>query len=300
MSSDIGTSTLTSPLPGGSEGAVVTVRPLLTAEMAAPPGYLFRPTSLSGRLRVFRQALSGRDNIWLPVPVFLVEHPTAGRLLIDTGLSPATAIDPRAALGWIGARMFRIRMRPEQAVTAQLRELGIRPAEIETVIITHLHLDHAGSVGEFPQAVFVVTSAEWESAFARNRVTRGYVKRQYDHAFDYRLVDYNHQSINSFASFGRSFDLLADGSVTLVSTPGHTAGHQSVILRTRDGELLVCGDAAYTRRTIDTVTPPMITHDDHNFRRSVREIRAYLDMTPGATAVPGHDPDAWAKLDEVY
>ncbi len=300
MSSDIGTSTLTGPLPGGSEGAAVSVRPLLTAEMAAPPGFLLRPASRRGRLRAFRQGLTGRDNVWVPIPVFLVEHPTAGRILIDTGLSPATAIDARAALGWVSAHIYRIRMRPEQAITAQLRELHIPPAEIATVILTHLHLDHAGSVSEFPHAVFVATKAEWVSAFARNRVTRGYVRRQYDHAFDYRLVDYDHESINSFASFGRSFDLFGDGSVTLVSTPGHTAGHQSVILRTRAGELLVCGDAAYTRHTIDTVALPLIAHDDHNFRRSVREIRAYLDMTPGATAVPGHDAEAWAKLEETY
>ena len=52
-------------------------------------------------------------------------------------------------------------------------------------------------------------------------------RKQYEHAFDYRLLDYDDDSINSFASFGRSFDLFGDGSVTLVSTPGHSAAATS-------------------------------------------------------------------------
>lgn len=300
MSAEIGTTTLGGPLPGGSEGAVVAVRPLLTGEMASPEGFIYRPTGLRGRLRFLREGLTGKNNLWLPIPVFLVEHPTAGRILIDTGLPPAAALNTRAALGWLGARVYTIRMKPEQAVPARLRELGIAPSEISTVILTHLHLDHAGSISEFPDATFVTTTAEWESAFARRGFQRGYIKRQFSHAFDYRLVDYGHDSVNSFASFGRSFDLFGDGSVTLVSTPGHSAGHQSAILRTAAGELLVCGDAAYTKRTIDTVELPLVTHDDHNFKRSVRELRAYIDMTPGTTAIPGHDPEIWPALRELY
>lgn len=300
MSADIGTTTLTGPLPGGSDGAVVTVRPLLTAEMASPEGFVFRPTSLRGRLRFLHEGLTGKNNIWLPIPVFLLEHPTAGKLLIDTGLAPATALNPRAALGWLGDRVYTIRMKPEQAAPAQLRELGIDPGEISTVILTHLHLDHAGSISEFPQATFVTTTDEWESAFAARGFQRGYIKRQFSHAFDYRLIDYGRDAVNSFASFGRAFDLLGDGSIMLVSTPGHSAGHQSVILRTAAGEVLVCGDAAYMKRTIDTVTLPLLTHDDHNFKRSVRELRAYIDMTPGTTAIPGHDPEVWPTLRELY
>jgi glyoxylase-like metal-dependent hydrolase (beta-lactamase superfamily II) len=300
MTNEIGTKTLTGPLPGGSEGATVKVRPLLTAEIRAPEGYVFRPESLRGKLGVVRRALAGSGRLWLPVPVFLVEHPSAGHLLIDTGLSPATALNPRAALGWRGSKLFHVRMEPEQAVHGRLRELGIAPTAITAVILTHMHFDHTGSIADFPQATFVVAADEWHSAFARFGFERGYLKRDFAHAFDYRLVDYANESINSFASFGRSYDLFGDGSVTLVSTPGHTAGHQSVVLRVSGGELLVCGDAAFTKRTIETVALPFITDDDHNFARSLREIRAYLDMTPGAIAIPGHDAQEWAKLRETY
>lgn len=300
MSANIGTSTLAGPLPGGGKDAVVTVRPLLTAEMASPEGFLFRPEGFGGKLRILREGLSGKNNLWLPIPVFLVEHPTAGRILIDTGLAPATALNPRAALGWLGARVYTIRMEPEQAAPAQLRKLDIAPSEIGTVILTHMHLDHTGAVSEFPQATFVVSKEEWRSAFAPRGFPRGYIKRQFAHAFDYRLVDYEQDTVNSFASFGRAFDLLGDGSIMLVSTPGHSAGHQSVVLRTAAGEVLVCGDAAYTKRTIETVALPLMTDDDHKFKRSVRELRAYIDMTPGTVAIPGHDPEVWPKLRELY
>ena len=79
----------------------------------------------------------------------------------------------------------------------------------------------------------------------------GYVKRQFDHGFDYRLVDFDSDDANSFSGFARSFDVFGDGSVRIVFTPGHTAGHMSVVLQTEHGEVLVAGDAIFMRRTLD-------------------------------------------------
>lgn len=300
MGSEIATKTLSGPLPGGSEGAVVTVRPLLTGEMRSPGGFLYRPHDLRGRLRLVREALTGRRNVWLPIPAFLVEHPTAGHMLIDTGLGASVALDPKTSVGRFGALIFTFRMEPKQALVAQLRELELAPSDIKTVVMTHMHNDHTGAISDFPDPVYVVSSREWKAATAPRGFPRGYIKRHFMHAFDYRLVDFDDNAVNSFASFGRSFDLFGDGSVVLVYTPGHAAGHQSVILRTRAGEVLVCGDAAYSKRTLDESLVPLITHDDHNFRRSLREIQSYIDMTPGTTAIPGHDPDNWSKVAEAY
>ncbi|MBJ7348883.1 MAG: N-acyl homoserine lactonase family protein [Thermoleophilaceae bacterium] len=298
--SEIATTTLSAPLSGGSSGANVSVRPLLTAELAAPSGFVHREPGFGAKLRLLRDGALGKNTTWLPAPVFLVEHPTAGLILIDTGMPAAAALNPVAALGRLGAKLYKSRMQPEQAVAAQLRGLGIAPTDIGTVVMTHLHYDHAGGVGEFPQAVFVTTTAEWEAAFAPRGVLHGYIKRQYSHAFDFRLINYNAQSVNSFASFGRSFDLFDDGSVTLVATPGHTAGHQSIVLRTGSGEVLLCGDAAYSMRTLNEGLLPLIMHDEHTFKRSVREIQAYIDMTPGTTVIPGHDVVTWPKLKPIY
>ena len=179
------------------------------------------------------------------------------------------------------------------------RRLGIDPTEVKTVVMTHLHSDHASGIAEFPDATFVLSSAEWAAA-STARETDGYLKRQYDHAFDYRLLEFDTGDVSSFAGFARSFDLFGDGSVRTVYTPGHTLGHMSVVLRTGRGEVLVAGDAMYLRRTLDDTHLPHRLEDEHLFRRSLREIRQYTRETPDALIIPGHDWEEWQKLDKVY
>jgi len=126
------------------------------------------------------------------------------------------------------------------------------------------------------------------------------VRRHFDHAFDFRTVDFGGSVIDSFATFGRGVDVFGDGSVRLVFTPGHTLGHMSVILRLKEREALVAGDAIYTRRTLDTGHKPYLMEDEHLFERSVREIQIYARETPDALIIPGHDMAAWRELSPVY
>ncbi len=171
---------------------------------------------------------------WVKTPIqcFLVEHPGAGPILIDTGFHASVAVKPRSNLGLLASMLYRdIDMRPEQSAAAQLRERGIEPSSVGTVIMTHLHPDHASAIVDYPEATFLVSSAEWEAA-AGGSQRDGYVKRQFDHGFDYRLIDFDSNDANSFSGFARSFDVFGDGSVRVVFTPGHTMGHMSVVLRT--------------------------------------------------------------------
>ncbi len=219
------------PLPGGRKGATVRVRPLMSGRLSSPPAAFHRE---EGRLAGLRALGLGvpRDR-WVEAPVisFLVEHPGAGPMLVDTGFHPSVAMAPHEAFGRLAGFVIKdVTMEPGQAVAAQLRALGIQPAEVRNVVMTHLHSDHASGISDFPESTFVVSTAEWAAASAGGR-TKGYWGRQFDHAFDWRTVDFGSQEADSFSTFGRSFDLFGDGSVRLVSTPGHTAGHLSVILR---------------------------------------------------------------------
>jgi N-acyl homoserine lactone hydrolase len=286
------------PLPGGREDATVRLHPLLAGEMSSPPGMIESP---GGRFVRPRTLLSRRkDRVWVPVPAFLVEHPGAGPLLIDTGLHPSIAIDPKQSFGRLGAAVNGFRMEHDQGIAFQLRAHGVQPADVPLVVMTHLHWDHASGVSEFPDATFVVDRREWEAATQPRGITRGYVTSQFDYPFDWRSVDYEGPGIDSFATFGGAVDLFGDGSVRLLSTPGHTLGHQSVLLRLRGREALVCGDAAYTRRTIDGDAQPLLTADEHLFRRSLKEIGRFVERTPGLVVIPGHDRDEWPKLESVY
>jgi N-acyl homoserine lactone hydrolase len=288
------------PLPGGREGATVRLHPLLCARMIAPPGLVHRTEGRLAPLRALGVGVSHDDWLELPVVAFLVEHPVAGLVLVDTGFHPAVAVDPRQGMGRLGGLVFKdLRMDSEQAVPAQLRERGFAPDAVRTVLLTHLHSDHASGIAQFPSATFLLSSAEWEAA-ADGGSTDGYFKRQFDHAFDYRLLDFDSAAGDSFATFGRSFDVFGDGSVRMVFTPGHTHGHCSVVLRLGDREALLTADAAYTRRAIEETAVPFRVADEHRFRRSLREIQLYIEQTPDALVVPGHDMAAWRRLDSVY
>ena len=288
------------PLPGGREGATVRLQPLNTGELPGPPAWFEREEGRLAGLHAMGLGVDRSTFMRIPVPVFLVEHPGVGPMLIDTGLHPSVAVDPKQSFGRMLAYYYRgLKMNSEQAAPAQLRARSLDAADIKYVLMTHMHVDHASAISEFPDATFVLSKQEWE-ALAGGKPTDGYVKRQYDYGFDYRTFDFDSPGTESFATFGRSFDLFGDGSVRAVFTPGHTLGHTSYVLRLRDREVLIACDAAYTQRTLDEDVLPYKMADEHHFRRSLKEIQRYRERTPGALIIPGHDWNGFSALDPAY
>jgi glyoxylase-like metal-dependent hydrolase (beta-lactamase superfamily II) len=169
------------------------------------------------------------------------------------------------------------------------------------VVMTHLHVDHASGISEFPSSTFVISSAEWRAATTGSRpLLRGYRPQHYDFAFDYRLVDFGGPRVDSYASFGRAFDLFGDGSVRLAFTPGHTLGHMCVLARLRDRDFVIAGDAVYTVRQLEGGPAPPRPHDPHLWRRSLQELQLFHRTYPQAVIVAGHDPEQWSALDAKY
>ena len=288
------------PLPGGRKEATVTLQPLLIARMTAPSGHFHRDVARRGRLGAVLDVVSPKERMDIPIVAFLVEHPAVGAMLIDTGFHAGVAAKPVNAFGRAGGLVFKdLEMEAEQAVPGQLRKRGMDPRDIRVVVMTHLHSDHASGISQFPDATFVVSDKEWDNAGSGNQFA-GYFPRQFDHAFDWRLLDFEGEQADSFATFGRSFDLFGDGSVRLVFTPGHTVGHLSVILRLKDREALIAGDAVYTMRTLRDSALPYRMEDEHLFRRSLHEIQLYAKETPSAVIIPGHDMERWNELEASY
>ena len=285
------------PLEGGSAGATVRVHPLRCGEVLLPPGALDRP---AGRLSQQRAMLgTKRSNwIWVPVPVFLVEHPTAGRLLVDTGFHASVQDKARSSLGRRQSWVLPAREARGESAPEQLRARGVDPGDIGTILVTHLHNDHASGAIQFPNATFVVDAGEWAAA-CKGGFAEGYRREHYDQPFDWRTVSYD--AAPPHATFERTLDLFGDGSVRLLSTPGHTKGHQSILLKLADRELLLTADAAYTRRAIDEdILPIFIFGGEERYRRSLAAIRAYTRQRPEATVICGHDAECWPKLAPSY
>jgi N-acyl homoserine lactone hydrolase len=285
------------PLPGGREKAVVRVHPITTGTAMYPEDAFFRR---GGRLAPLHALGLGSKRVEIPIPAYAVEHPVAGLILVDTGFHAALAVDPTSNMGPVLGRVFNPRLGPDDAMPDQLRARALDPKNVAVVVMTHLHVDHASGVSQFPDAMFIVSAREWHAAAEEKGLTGGYVRRQFDHAFDWRTVDFDGGDVNSFASFARTLDLFGDGSVRLAYTPGHTLGHMSVVLRTREREFLIAADAAYTMRSLRESVMPYGAHDEHEYRRSLKEVQRYIEQTPNAVVSVGHDLDAFRALKPVY
>jgi N-acyl homoserine lactone hydrolase len=207
----------------------------------------------------------------VPVPAFLVVH-RRGRLLFDTGVHCAAIADPVGRLGETRASRFGMRSQPGDEVVSQLGLLGLRPDDVTWVANSHLHFDHCGGNELLGDVPILVQRAEWEAAHAER--PSGYLSADFDTGQDVRLVDGEH-------------DVFGDGTVVCIPTPGHTAGHQSLRVRTTDREVVLTADACYFRETLTTSRLPPFAHDHAEQLKSLDILRAF--EAAGAHLVFGHD-----------
>jgi len=224
-------------------------------------------------------ALAGVE---VPVPFFLIRHPQ-GNLVVDGGNPLAVARDPHAHWGPL-ADVFVVRMTQDQHCQAQLRTLGVAPEEISHVIQTHLHIDHTGALGHFPRAAVVVHERELEAARAADDPLRsGYVRADYDRD------DLNWQTI------GQDTDLFGDGAIRLIQTPGHSAGHMSLLLQLPEtGPVLLTADAADNRDQWEGRAHPRALHSREQSAASLERLHGLAEETD-ALIIFGHDPENWSQ-----
>jgi len=238
-------------------------------------GWLTGPTSgflagEPGRLRV-------------PVPSFLIDHPR-GAVLFDSGLHPATGIDPGGRLG-AAARVFAVELRPGEDVAGRLTALGIDPAGVRWLVVSHLHFDHTGGNAALPNARLVVQRREWEAGHQADGIAANYYDpRDYDLGHDVLVVDGER-------------DLFGDGRIVCLPTHGHTPGHQSLRVRLDSGDVILAADACYLRRTLEELHLPSIVYDSEAMLAALRRLRVLRDA--GARIFYGHDPEFWGSVPQA-
>lgn len=221
---------------------------------------------ISSSAAIWRHGEDPESTIRFPIPAYLIETDTE-RILVDAGLNPAAVKD---TAGHYGPQASFMQLEQEQDVPGQ-----IDAASLTKIVITHLHFDHAGGLALLPANVpIVMQRREWEGGHDEATVRRNFFYPR-DYALDERrieLVDGDH-------------DLLGDGSVELLLTPGHTPGHQSV----RVGGVVLGADVAHFAATLDDLRFPAFGDDFDAQADSAARLRAMRDE--GATVIPGHDPD---------
>jgi N-acyl homoserine lactone hydrolase len=241
--------------------------------------YLFTCGSLLFDPSVFLPDQPRGEKVRGPIPFYLLEHPK-GRVLVDTGCHPIVADNPEMAWGSL-TRVFYPEIRHEDLVPEQLRRIGIDTDTIDTVVCTHLHMDHAGGNSLFPKARFLVHSREWEAVKNPSLEGKGYFRNDWDHPLNYISVEDGH-------------DLFGDATVILRALPGHSPGHMGLILKLERAGTVVLGiDAAPMLRNIHGPLPRNVV-DSEMARRSVDILRSLKDQN--ARIICGHDPDQWSTL----
>jgi N-acyl homoserine lactone hydrolase len=280
------------------DSTAVQLDAILTGMVPMPCAYLFRPANRHRLARLAAVLRPGGEMISSPCLAYAVRHPGAGTILIDTGFHPDASESVRKDFGPLMALLFRGLRPAAQGYEQQLCELGIEPADVERVIMTHLHVDHTSGMRLLANAKFICARDEWAAATGAG-AARGYVSHHLPPEARMDLIDVA-ASRERHGPFSSTIDVLGDGSIRLISTPGHTPGHISVLLRVTGGrQVLVVGDAAYTLRSISEERLPFITVDDDLYLRSLREIKAFSEQEPEAILVPTHDPSAWNELRHV-
>ncbi|MCK1742601.1 N-acyl homoserine lactonase family protein [Bradyrhizobium sp. 139] len=185
---------------------------------------------------------------------YLVKH-SKGWFLWDTGIADAVAAMPN---GLTPADPKAVTWRRPKTLQAQLEQLGLKPDDIKAMAVSHTHPDHTGNVELFPQAMLYVQKAEYDWPGANNEP-----RFKPSHPVELLAGDK---------------DVFGDGSVTILSTPGHTPGHQSLLVKLpKTGAVVLSGDAVHFRDNWDNRRVPSMNANKDQSAASMQKIADTLD-----------------------
>jgi N-acyl homoserine lactone hydrolase len=199
-----------------------------------------------------------------------------GYILVDTGQNPCGIDDPERTWG-PRAKLLVPVINKEDDIRNRLAEIGVRPEEVTHIITTHMHWDHTGGNQFFKHATVVVQKAEYRFAhYPDSYLSGSYMKNHFDFDQKYQLIEGDYQ--------------LCPG-IELLFTPGHTQGHQSVLITMEDGgKVIISGDAIYTYENIERRLPPGNCWNGAEAMMSLQRLITIAKLTD-AVIIPSHDPE---------
>ena len=225
-----------------------------------------------------------------------------GLILVDTGLGLQDVADPAGRLGRPFLSAVRPRLDAEETAVRQIERLGFSATDVRHIVMTHLDLDHAGGLADFPEATVHVFAGEHEAAMARATLVeqRRYVPGQWAHHPKWRLHSIGGDHWMGFESV-RAVEANIGVDILLVPLIGHTRGHCGVAVRTETGWLLHCGDAYFFHDEIKY--PPHCSPGLRVFQRLVamdndERVRNQLRLR-ALNRVAGHRIQLFCAHDEV-
>ena len=245
--------------------------------------YMFQTGTLKTKTKYIKMN-QGEDDFEIPVPWFLIKHP-AGNVVIDGGNAIEAAIDKRGHWGNVVDAYDPI-MNVEDNCVDQCKSAGVDPHSVRYVLQSHLHLDHTGALGHFPNAQIFCQREEYEYAFNPHWFSNAaYIRADFDRpGLNWKFLG---------GDYTDNYDVFGDGTIKIIFTPGHAPGHQSFLVNLpRTGPVLLTIDAAYTLDHWENKALPGLVHSASDAANSVAKLRRIASDT-NAMIVTGHDPDHW-------
>lgn len=247
-----------------------------------------------GRTRIARLTSALLDSEFKEIPVYTwaIEHPE-GIIVIDTGLS-ARLCDPEYFPLWMRPyflTQYRFHIETLDEIGPQLRVRGIPPEDVRWVVLTHSHFDHTSALYHFTNAEFVISRKEWDD-------TQTYRSAQFAFPAKWpswmrtRLVDFEREPLGAFEY---SYPLTLAGDVRIIPTPGHTMGHQSVVLETDDTRYFFAGDTSFDQQSLERGildAPSFNSHVTLHTRRKILDTAADMPLVYLTT----HDDETEQRL----
>lgn len=186
------------------------------------------------------------------------------KILVDTGIGE---------LPEQYKRFYSVRQNAEHTLKTQLRKFQLKPEDITIVINTHLHFDHCGNNRLFKNAKFYIQTEELRYAFSPDRFQKdAYVQDFFDHYFDYVKI---------------KGDYRFSEEISIISTSGHSPGHQSVIIKQDEHTCVYCGDAAPLKENLEELNIPGVLYRADEALRSIEKLKSVKD----AVFVFSHDKE---------
>jgi glyoxylase-like metal-dependent hydrolase (beta-lactamase superfamily II) len=191
---------------------------------------------------------------------YLIRH-AKGWMLWDSGYPDALASLPD---GQPGARNTRARR--TKTLAAQLAELGVAPGDIKFLAFSHTHGDHVGNANLFTGATLYMQQAEYDAAFGAEPQKFGFVPATYDKLRASPVV-----------KLSGDFDVFGDGSVKILSTPGHTPGHQALLVHLpKTGAVVLSGDVAHFASNFENRRVPGFNFNVEQSGQSIDKVAAVV------------------------